>query len=233
MASHSRRLARPMVVAAVFAAALPAAAVAGPIADPAHPELSDRLNELDSARLNGATPAEQADAVHLPRTGGGSLQHVGDDIIVEIRFDKGAAAARGELEAAGARVRHVSAQFQTVTAAVDPRDFKAVSDITGVESVTEALAPIAGGEDGTGPDGPSVTGACPNGAATSEGDAKLNASALRAALGVDGSSQKVGVISDSFDNQPFATTNASQDVASGDLPGPGNPCGRTTPVDVV
>src|SRR4051812_49075155 len=231
MARSLGRLARLLIPAAVFAAtALPASALAGPVADPAHPELSDRLDTLDSARLNGATPAEQADAVNLPRTGPASLQRMGDGIVVEIRFEHGAAAARDQLEAAGAHIIHVSSQYQTVSAAVAPDDFKAVSDVKGVESVTEALAPMVGGADqGSDDPGGSTAGACPNGAASSEGDAKLNASALRAGLGVDGTGQKVGVISDSYDRFAGADTHAADDVASNDLPGAANGCGRATP----
>jgi hypothetical protein len=234
MARSSPRLARLLLLAAVFAAALPATALAGPVADPAHPELSDRLDTLDSPRLNGATRAEQAAAVHLPATGAASLQRIGDRVIVEIRFTKGAAGARDELEAAGARILHVSSEYQTISAAVAPDDFKAVSDVPGVASVTEALAPMVGAPDSGGdlPDG-SVTGACPDGAATSEGDERLNADDLRSALGVDGSGQKVGVLSDSFDIDTSRSTDEAGDIASGDLPGPGNPCGRTTPVQVV
>ncbi len=43
---------------------------------------------------------------------------------------------------------------------------------------------------------------------------------------------KVGVLSDSFDTKTTGI-NAANDVASGDLPGPANPCGRTTPVQVL
>ena len=41
------------------------------------------------------------------------------------------------------------------------------------------------------------------------------------------------MISDSYDVRTTDTRNAADGVASGDLPGAGNPCGRTTPVDVV
>ena len=42
----------------------------------------------------------------------------------------------------------------------------------------------------------------------------------------------IGVLSDSFNTDPSAPTRASQDVANGDLPGAGNPCGHPTPVTV-
>lgn len=52
--------------------------------------------------------------------------------------------------------------------------------------------------------------------------------------GITGAGVKIGVISTSFDNAttPQLTT-AAQDVASGALPGPGNPCGRERPVTVL
>jgi len=51
---------------------------------------------------------------------------------------------------------------------------------------------------------------------------------------VDGRGVKIGVISDSYDKQPFTgKSNATLDVEEGDLPGVGNKFGYFTPVDVV
>ena len=66
----------------------------------------------------------------------------------------------------------------------------------------------------------------------SEADTAHHAFEGRAELQVDGSGQKVCALSDSYDRSATATT-ARDDIASGDLPGPGNPAGRTTPVDVL
>lgn len=63
----------------------------------------------------------------------------------------------------------------------------------------------------------------------SEGDVAHGADLARAAFGVDGSGVKTCVLSDSFNN----LGGAAALVASGDLPGPGNPNGFITPVDVV
>jgi subtilase family protein len=49
--------------------------------------------------------------------------------------------------------------------------------------------------------------------------------------GVDGKGITVGVMSDSFDTAP-GDIRAADDVATGDLPGPGNPFGNTEPVVV-
>jgi hypothetical protein len=53
------------------------------------------------------------------------------------------------------------------------------------------------------------------------------------AQGFSGSGISIGVLSDSFNgsNSPFVTP--AEDIASGDLPGPGNPEGNTTPIVVL
>lgn len=62
-----------------------------------------------------------------------------------------------------------------------------------------------------------------------EGDKLLKADIARNQFNVDGSGIKIGIISTSFDAQGKAAT----DVASGDLPGRGNPNGEFTPVSVL
>ncbi|HEU5078685.1 MAG TPA: S8 family serine peptidase [Opitutaceae bacterium] len=49
---------------------------------------------------------------------------------------------------------------------------------------------------------------------------------------LDGAGIKIGALSDSF-NLSVNPVTAADDIASGDLPGPGNPFGRTTPVQVL
>jgi hypothetical protein len=97
--------------------------------------------------------------------------------------------------------------------------------------VSEVLTPITSGA-GADADANAPISTCA-GSVTSEGDAQLNAAQARVQFNVDGSGIKVGVLSDSFDRAAGAATHAANDVASGDLPGPGNPCGRTTPVQLV
>jgi hypothetical protein len=99
-------------------------------------------------------------------------------------------------------------------------DLDAVARVPGVESVTPELAPIS-----------SAAGATPecHGSVTSEADTLLHAADVREAFGVTGAGVKVGVISDSFNR----LGGAAYDVATGDLPGTGNSCGRTTPAQVL
>ncbi len=82
-----------------------------------------------------------------------------------------------------------------------------------------------------------------NGITTTQGDAAQKTDIVRDAyrmvvdgeiVPVDGRGVKIGVISDSFDKQPFTQkSNATVDVENGDLPGIGNPNGYFTPVYVV
>ena len=67
------------------------------------------------------------------------------------------------------------------------------------------------------------------GKVTSQGDADHRADDVRSTYGFLGQGIKIGVISDSYN----AKNKAAADVASGDLPGTGNPDGYTTPVTVV
>ena len=85
---------------------------------------------------------------------------------------------------------------------------------------------------------PSLRGMVPSYARTSVGSVESEADSAHAAdtarlnTGTSGNGQKVCVLSDSYNTASVATS-ASEDVQSGDLPGNGNPAGRTTPVDVL
>ncbi len=69
--------------------------------------------------------------------------------------------------------------------------------------------------------------------ATSEGDLQLSAMAARDGFVLDGSDVTVGILSDSFNRDLAADTRAPIDIQTGDLPGPGNPCGYTSPVQTL
>jgi hypothetical protein len=69
------------------------------------------------------------------------------------------------------------------------------------------------------------------GRATTQGLATIHADKLNA-IGLKGQGVTIGILSDSFDTAPIKDT-AATDIKSGDLPGPGNPYGDTTPVVVV
>jgi hypothetical protein len=70
------------------------------------------------------------------------------------------------------------------------------------------------------------------GRATTQGLATMHADKLNA-IGLLGQGVTIGAMSDSFDTSTSTNDHAAQDIKSGDLPGPGNPYGDTTPVVVI
>jgi subtilisin family serine protease len=183
------------------------------------PALSPRLAELARPALSSAPRATQAGRLSLAVNGPGSLLRDGNRVLVEVRTEGGARAAADDLRSAGAEIVHISPRYATVTAAVRPADLPAVGALSGVAAVTEVLTPLVRATD------------C-GGSARSDGDAQLNAPNARTSFGVDGTGITVGILSDSFNRSVTAATHAPEDVAAGDLPGPGSPCGSTTAVNV-
>jgi hypothetical protein len=78
-----------------------------------------------------------------------------------------------------------------------------------------------------------------SGVVTSAGDTSVRSWLVRNGYNLNGDGIKIGVISNSFNTitsatlAPFKTNTAAQDIANGDLPGPGNIYGYTKPVQVL
>jgi Subtilase family len=213
------RLARLAVLGLIATGMLLPGSFANAASRPGRGELSVRLAQLAKPVLRSAQRAE-ARSLGLAPVGAGSLLRDGDRVVVEVRFSRGALEGLDELLRAGARIVHASRRYQVVTAAVAPADLPAVATVPRVEGVTEVLAPIV------------AASGCA-GLVTSEGDGQLAADSARAAFNLDGSGVTVGILSDSFDRDGGAPTHAAGDVASGDLPGPGNPCARSVPTGIL
>jgi hypothetical protein len=193
-----------------------ALAMSAPTGDP---NLSARLAELARPAVRSASPAQQAARLSLATSGPGSLLRDGNRVLAEVRFPSGAVGALPDLRQAGAEVVQVSARYQAVTVAVRPADLPRIGQLAGVDAVAEVLTPIVHGAD------------C-GGAVRSEGDVQLHSDNARPNFGIDGSGVSVGILSDSFDRDLTAATHAPGDVLSGDLPGPGSPCGSSAPTSV-
>jgi hypothetical protein len=221
-----RPAARSSIAALALACAVWAPSAAA-MSRPADGNLSRRLAELAKPSVRALPPARQAARLSVAPEGPGSLLREGNRVLVDVRFDHGAAAGVDALRAAGARIVNVSRRYQTVTVAAKPADLREVAGVARVAGVTEDLGPI-------------VSATCPSGATVSEGDGQLRAAEARGDFGVDGSGVTVGILSDSFNQATLAAdgsgpvaTHAAEDVASADLPGAGNSCGSTTPVNVL
>jgi hypothetical protein len=187
---------------------------------PGAANLSLRLAELAKPATRSASHSQQAARLGVAAAGPGSLLRTGNRVLVNVRFDSAAGYSSEALREVGASVVQASPRYQAATVAVRPADLAALGRLPGVGGVTPVLAPI-------------VRGANCGGSVVSEGDAQLHADNARAEFGVDGSGVTVGILSDSFDRDPGAATHAAGDVASGDLPGPGSPCGSSSAVGVL
>jgi hypothetical protein len=123
-----------------------------------------------------------------------------------------------QLRALDAKILNTSESYQLVEAWLDVADLPRIAQLEGVLSLTPVFRPITR-----------------TGSVTSQGDSLLHARDVRdpgqfPPSGYDGSGITVGILSDSI-NRVGGGLAAS--VATGDLPGPGNPLGNTTPVEVL
>jgi streptogramin lyase len=191
--------------------------------------LSARLTALAAAATRGTANSANAQnsAVGLPATGAGSLLHSRDGrLIVEVRTADTSKATIARLRAVGT-VINVANQWRTTTIAIAPNRLTALARIHGVQSAMESVAPVTNAVAAGSASPATVTsnnGRC--GSVRSEAYTVEHADQAQNHDFVDGTGQTVGILSDSFGDD-------SANVASGDLPGPGNPCGRYTPVKVL
>ena len=228
----------------VLVASLLALAVAGP-AHAAGPypgltdlsaakrsKLSPRLYALTRDPLSGASANAQADGVDLPRSGAGSLVRSDSGaLMVYVRVTDTSDATLGELRAAGVAPTHVSNRYRVVTGFVMPLGLSRVASVAAVRSVSEAIRPQTSRTGAKAAGKATLVGTFVTcGSRTSEGVRHIAADSARGSYEVDGTGIEVGILSDSYDVTGGDATSAAQDIASGDIPGPGNPCGRLSPV---
>ena len=200
-------------------------------------KLTSRLQLLaQPISLMAAGSADQALALSLPESGPGSLMHsASGQLLVYIRVSNVSSITLDALRSAGAEIVHVAQAYQTVTADVSPSNLQAVAALPAVRSIEEEFTPFAGTSTETQAQstvkGPANI--CLQGSSVSEGDVQLKAALARSTYDLDGTGVTVGILSDSFDQSTSAAIHAAGDIATGDLPGPGNPCGQLTPVNVI
>jgi hypothetical protein len=194
--------------------------------------LSPRGGRLAQPSLARSSSATQAKALGLVTSGPGHLVRESDGRVeADLRMTDAGAAGQAALAAAGATVLATDAPW--VTVAIAPADLEALAKVPQVVSATEVLAPAVsamGTRLRTADATPAAVNCTTNPTGVvDEGDAQLEAALARSSDGVNGAGIKVGVLSDSYNR----LGGASADVLSADLPGTGNPCGYTTPVDLV
>jgi subtilisin family serine protease len=210
--------------AAVLLALLPAAACAQLAGSKGGGPLSPPLEELAEPSVAAEPLAAQARHLGLPVRGPGSLLRDGGRVAVALRLSRDPGTALPALREAGARVLGTDPATQTATLSVPPRRLPDLAAVAGVRSVWQLRAPVVRTPEGQ----------CEGGAAISEGLAQLQVDDARAAFGLRGKGQTVGVLSDSYDVAGGTATAALDDVLSGDLPGRAGTCSdQQLPVDVL
>jgi hypothetical protein len=199
-------------------------------------KLSFRLQALaDSSALQTASAEDRAQALSLAPDGPGSLlTDAAGRLLVYIRLAGLSPDALQAIRLSGADIVNVAEPYGVVTALVRPADLARLAAVDAVAYVQEEVQPMTGSwaareaaREARAEQAPAI------GAQTTEGDTQLRAALARTTFGVNGAGVTVGVLSDSHNQAVGAPTTAAQDVASGDLPGPGNPNGFTTPVNVI
>ncbi len=216
------RMSRATAAAIALVALLPAIARAELHASKDGAPLSPALEELATPAVASKSLAVQARSLGIPVSGPGSLLRKGGRILVRVRFDHGALSSLDELRAAGARVVDASRAYQSATVAVRAARLHALAGVVTVAAVSPVRTPLLFAVD------------CEGGSQISEGVAQLNAKTAREGFLVDGSGVTVGVLSDSYDRDGEAVTDAEGDVETADLPGAGSECAsQSTPVEVI
>jgi len=216
---------RAAMLAAIACCLLPPAVAAaanetGPLAPP--------LAELAKPAVRALPPAAQARRLGFPVSGPGSLLRRGNRVVVRLRFDHGALAARDDIAAAGGRVIDASRTYQSATAAIPPGDLTDLAGVPGLASASPLRTPVLYAVN------------CEGGSVISEGLGQLHVDEARSAFDLRGKGVTVGVLSDTYNTATEAVpggpiaTKAANDVLTADLPGPAGGCSdQQFPVDVL
>jgi hypothetical protein len=192
-------------------------------------KLSPRLVAFSSAAYGPLGRAAKGRLLSLPGGGPGAMMQRDGRAVVSVYLRDSSAATRSALRVPGATMLSFSGRYAVAGMTASPAALRRLAALPGVRHVEEVLMPMTAGAGS----GAARTAAACGGSVTSEADIQLHTAVARKSFGVSGAGIKVGVLSDSYDVRAGDATDAAGDVATGDLPGAGNPCGRTTPVQVV
>jgi subtilisin family serine protease len=222
-----RRIGKPLAAAVCLGLAFPSAAA--PMTRPAGPgPLAPPLATLAHPKVAAEPPAQQARTLGFAPAGSGSLLRRGNRVLVQVRFERGALAAREAITQTGGEVLNDSRRFQAATVAIAPGDLQALSAIPGVVAVTPERTPVL------------HAAGCEGGSVISEGVNQMLVDQAREAFQLRGKGITVGVLSDTYNVATKALaggsifTHAQQDISSNDLPGPSGTCGdQQLPVRVL
>ena len=183
--------------------------------------LKEMATDYRAARTNGAKTLAHAQFSKLATNYPGVRTDAQDRVQVEVALDgtRSMEDAAAAFQAQGCEVTaRIPWYHQGLLSMWMPLDKAGkIGRTAGVDSVRCSLQPMHHA-----------------GKVTGQGAKVLNALAAQTRYSTLGAGISVGALSDSYNQLPSSyPVHAAQDVASGDLPGTGNPEGYTTPVTVV
>lgn len=132
-----------------------------------------------------------------------------DKIALEVVSTDVTAAMESLKNKGGSRIRHFKNVINCLMPMANLNQLKNLPDVKRISLVKKPVTNI--------------------GAVTSQGDIAQLSDIARIVYGVNGAGNKIGVLSDSYDD----LGGAMGDITTGDLPGATNPNGFTTPTDVL
>lgn len=196
---------------------------------------------------------ELAEVVGLPEDGPLSLIHVDGKLSVTITFAEAPTPAELAEVSQHSELRRVLDVTPTAMAYAKPTDLAGLRDLPSAVGVEVNLEPETSVEDkevteeekellqevlneaGDQEETASASGrrAANCRSIPAAANAPLKVTGAHQDWGVDGTGVTVGILSTTYEEDPWALTTAKQDVQNGLLPGVGNPCGYTTPVRVL
>ncbi|MEM8535363.1 MAG: S8 family serine peptidase [Chloroflexota bacterium] len=199
-------------------------------------KVSYQLTQLIQPNAQLQSTKQQTPQAHLSGEELGSIvQNKQGDILTYIRMNNLSRSNVHAITRSGAQIRHIDREYGIITAYINPQNVLSVASGSAVQNIQEVLQPVSMGNlhstSSSATTRPQSTSCVPG--IVSEGDTQLRASAARTNFDIDGSGITVGVLSDTFDESGMHIIGADDDIESGDLPGPGNPCNRTTPVNII
>ncbi|MEV7692413.1 S8 family serine peptidase [Microbacterium sp. NPDC089189] len=216
----------------------------GAVADDEPAPVTTLADALASAAADGATDAAAlAASTSLPATGPGSLTvDASGAVQATVTFASRPDVATLDAVAAIATLETVHGFSAAVTVVADPQRLPELAALPGVVGVAPVLAPATSVANSAAATDPAAEAAGPGIRLAAEdscrafgvdADEPLRSALARETFDVDGTGVTVGIISDSYESGAARATTPAEEIAAGLLPGPGNPCGYTSPVEVL
>lgn len=184
-----------------------------PVAKVIGPTLFEAHRVATAAMTSGTNNV--ADLVQSVANESGILVQSDQLVGIEIVANDDVESLRADLASSTIEFVERASFGKLISGSIDPLDLAALADLPSVHFVRPIYLPIHNA-----------------GSVTNEADRAMRTDIAKTSFGLDGAGIKIGVVSDSYDSTSGGG-GAAGGIASGDLPGTGNPEGNTQPIQVL